>query len=71
LRDVNTRSTFRFNARMTRMRAIIVGPPRATSISASIAACHSAPYAVFLQRFTASIVRDVAMARAGGVIRSA
>jgi hypothetical protein len=40
LRDeLNTRSTFRFNARMTPMRANIVGPPRDTSISASIAAC--------------------------------
>ncbi len=32
----------RFNARMIPMRANIVGPPNsATSISASIAACHS------------------------------
>jgi len=38
---LNTRSTRRFNAFMTAIRAIIVGPLRATSISASIAACHS------------------------------
>jgi hypothetical protein len=42
LRDgLNTRSTFLFKALMTPMRASIVGPPRATSISASIAVCHS------------------------------
>jgi hypothetical protein len=40
---LNVRSTFRFNARMTPMRAIIVGPPSvATRIKASIAVCHSA-----------------------------
>jgi hypothetical protein len=39
---INTRSTWRFNARMTPMRANIVGPPRvATVIRLSIAACHS------------------------------
>jgi hypothetical protein len=33
---------FRFNARMTPIRASIVGPPSvAISIKASIAACHS------------------------------
>jgi hypothetical protein len=40
---LNTRSTWRFNARMTPIRANIVGPPDvATRIKASIAACHSA-----------------------------
>jgi hypothetical protein len=38
----NTRPTFRFNTRMTPMRANIVGPLfPATRIRASIAACHS------------------------------
>src|SRR6267142_350646 len=43
LRDgSNTRSTWRFNALMTPIRANIVGPPNsATSIRPSIAACHS------------------------------
>jgi len=40
---LNTRSMWRFNARMTPIRANIVGPPdSATRIKASIAACHSA-----------------------------
>jgi hypothetical protein len=40
---LNVRSTFRFNALMTPIRANIVGPPNsATSIRASIAVCHSA-----------------------------
>ena len=39
---LNVRSTVRFNALMTPMRANIVGPPDvATRIKASIAACHS------------------------------
>ena len=40
---LNTRSTFRFKARMTPMRAIIVGPPllSATRIKTSTAVCHS------------------------------
>jgi hypothetical protein len=39
---LNTRSTFRFNARIMPIRAIIVGPPcSATNISTSIAAHHS------------------------------
>jgi hypothetical protein len=39
---LKTRSTLRFKAGMTPIRANIVGPPSvATSISASIAACHS------------------------------
>jgi len=38
----NTRSTWRFNARITPIRANMVGPScSATSISACIAACHS------------------------------
>ena len=38
----NTRSTCRFRALITPIRANMVGPPRsATSMSASIAACHS------------------------------
>ena len=40
--ESNVRSTFRFKALTTSMRANIVGPPDvATRISASIAACHS------------------------------
>jgi len=38
---LNTRSTFRFRAFMTPIRAIIVGPLRDTSIRTSIAVCHS------------------------------
>jgi hypothetical protein len=43
LARLNTRSTFRFNACMTPMRAIIVGPPllSATRIKTSTAVCHS------------------------------
>jgi len=41
--ESNSRTTFRFNALMMPMRAIIVGPLRSmTSINAYIAACHSA-----------------------------
>src|SRR6266446_10964800 len=42
LSGLNTRSRWRFKARMIPMRANIVGPPDvATRIKASIAACHS------------------------------
>jgi hypothetical protein len=38
---LNTRSTRRFSAFMTPIRASIVGPLRDTSIKTAIAACHS------------------------------
>ena len=49
--ESNTRSTCRFRALITPMRANIVGPPRsATSMSASIATCHSGNAASFFGR---------------------
>jgi hypothetical protein len=46
----NTRSTCRFRALITPIRANMVGPPRlATSMSASMAACHSDSAASFLE----------------------
>ena len=53
-----------FSARMTPMRANIVGPPRsATSMSASIAACHSGSAASFFGR-------PVTYVAASGSVRS-
>jgi hypothetical protein len=47
----NTRSACRFRALITPIRANMVGPPRsATSMSASIAACHSGSAASFFGR---------------------
>ena len=38
---LNSRTRFRLRARIMPIRASMVGPPRDTSNSASIAACHS------------------------------
>jgi hypothetical protein len=52
---LNTRSAWRFNARMTPIRASMVGPPCPTiSIGASIVACHSGESCLALRAFPAS-----------------
>jgi hypothetical protein len=53
----NTRSTWRFRALITPIRANMVGPPRsATSMSASIAACHSGRSDSFFGRLVMWVV---------------
>jgi hypothetical protein len=60
LRSVlNTRSTWRFKARMTTMRAIMIGPLSSTTRSrASTAACHSSRFC-FFQRSRCRVAADV------------
>ena len=47
---LNSCTRFRFRARMTPIRASMVGPSRDTSSSASIASCHAGSAASFFGR---------------------